>query len=214
MRFFKVGCDYMSGELNVSLLFAGEINSEEAQNVFLAKSRYDMLEAKVHSGTKLTYDAISNSNVVPVLYSEKFFEVLRSVQATGYTQIPVEIITKKNDRVSGFSILCVKGRSGPIDRSRSIPTMNPPRVPGGKEFLGFKGMYFDEGSWDGSDFFVPEGTIMTAISQKIADVISQAKLKNVAVAPLDSMMSSLTEEKIVESFGKKKFAEWKLQKLV
>ncbi|MDQ3235391.1 MAG: hypothetical protein M3Q07_26570 [Pseudobdellovibrionaceae bacterium] len=214
MRFYRLGCDFMRGELNVSLLFGGIVDCDESGRVFRAEGRYKTLSGSINSGTKNTYDAASNGCVVPTLYSEKFFEVLRSIEATGYLKIPVDLLTSKGAKVEGFSALCIAGRCGPIDWSKSLPTMSPPRFPGGRKCFAFKGIFFDQNGWDGKDIFMPENTHTTIVTERVALALLEAKLKNVTVSPLDQQESNLTDDKIIEAFGKQKFAEWKLQNLI
>ncbi|MDQ3235091.1 MAG: hypothetical protein M3Q07_25050 [Pseudobdellovibrionaceae bacterium] len=208
MNFFSVNCADKKGQMNISLVFGEKLNAEESHRLFLCESRHESLTGIVHTGTKTSYDAVSNSCVVPTLYSERFFKILEQIKATGYRRVPVELFTVSKEKISGFSALCVEGRCGPIDWARSTPFMAAPPVPHGKGMLSFRGIPIPIDSWDGSDFFTPGGTRNAFVTERIANALSDAGLNNISIEPLNERVSHLTDAKIIEVFGVENFYKW------
>ncbi len=214
MKFFQVSGSSMSGELNVSLLFDGEVDCDKSRALLEGKLVVDQLPGIVNSGTKSTYDSASNSCVAPRLFSQKCFDVLESIGSTGYRRVPVVLKTMRGESIDGFSVISITGKSGKIDWSKSEPTMRPPRFKGGRETLAFKGCFFDESEWDGSDIFVPDDTLFIVVTERVALALKKAKLKNVELTPMDERLSDLTSDKIVEAFGDQRYLEWKNEGLI
>jgi hypothetical protein len=75
-------------------------------------------------------------------------------------------------------VLCVEGRSGPIDDALGERVTLPPPVPGGRAGPGLRGLYFEPDTWDGSDVFAPEGTTPTLMTQDVGRAIERLKPTN------------------------------------
>ena len=56
------------------------------------------------------------------------------------------------------------------------------------------GIFFDESTWDGSDFFVPEGTAMVCVTARVKEALEKSDLQNFALTSLkDRANSSLPD---------------------
>lgn len=88
---------------------------------------------------------------------------------------PVEVYGKEGEFFSDYSGLSLTGRCGHIDGSRS--EQRPKEYPGGL-FPAWAGLYFDERSWDGSDFFMtsdPKGWKL--VTEEVVRAFRKAKVK-------------------------------------
>ncbi len=99
--------------------------------------------------------------------------------ATGIQFHPVTILDKKLNLIDqsyyGFH---VTGRCGGLIKSLCREDIAR-RMPGGPEYVKRTGLYFDPGTWDGSDFFCPEGTACIIVSNKAAHVLGQHLFSNI-----------------------------------
>ncbi len=66
------------------------------------------------------------------------------------------------------------GVSGRISYANS-PTFESRYVPQGPLVRFYKGANIDLSKWDGSDFFVPEGTTGIVMTKKVADLLKKTK---------------------------------------
>jgi hypothetical protein len=104
-------------------------------------------------GCREPTDVVRTTLALPVLLGERVVDLLRSSGFTGWRLVPVELRHKAGDVLSTYHYLCVHGRCGAIDDSRSERMEK--RFPGGV-FPVLKGLYFDPATWDGSDIFIAD----------------------------------------------------------
>jgi hypothetical protein len=203
-----------SGEIVASLHLANGIQVENYNQIHRAEITPERLIGKIEMGSKLTYDVACADGVTPILFSAKFFSVLESIGATGYKKCPITLIDKKSNLIDGFSALQVMGRSGAIDRTVAKAIAMPPPSPKGKPYVRFIGFRIDESGWDGSDFFVPEGTRMVIITEKVAQALKAAKLNNVSVTRTTDQGVYFSKEDIVSILGQTVFDDLKAKGLI
>ena len=118
--------------------------------------------------------------------SETFANVLRACGATGWTTLPVDV---PGARDRGYGLLVITGRAGPIDWARSARVTREARGPRRNPVLFLKGAYFDEGTWDGSDLFVPASTLIVVVSERVAVFVEQHGLRSVVLGPMAERLS-------------------------
>ena len=142
-------------------------------------------ELKVHETTgSRAYDVLG-STILLYLVSQRFRSGLRAAGVTGWDSLPID--TGFFGPITGYEVLRVLGRCGPIDNSKSERVILPPPVPKGAAMPGWRGLYFDPSSWDGSDIFGPKATGQIFVTEKAAGVIRQMKPSNVHLEPLASV---------------------------
>lgn len=129
-------------------------------------------------------DIVWTTLALPVLLSERVVGVLREEGFTGWGVVPVDLRGKNGEPLPTYYYLCVRGRCGPSDVGRS--TKVDKIYPGGV-FPIWKGLYFDETTWDGSDFFVAAGTGFKFIVEGVKRAFQKAKVKNALLTPLDEV---------------------------
>ena len=73
---------------------------------------------------------------------------------TGWSRYPIVLHDQSGNVCPGYAGLSITGRCGPIDQQggKVLAGQKP-----GKKFVRRIGIYFDESTWDGSDFFCPVG---------------------------------------------------------
>jgi hypothetical protein len=117
------------------------------------------LKTRVAEGSKL-FDIVHLENPCNFSISEKAYNLLIENKATGWKpyDLTIEGISEK---YYGFQ---VTGKCGPLAR--------PPQA-------GFvQGYSFDLETWDGSDFFYPEGTTSLFCTERIRDVLISNNVTN------------------------------------
>ena len=112
------------------------------------------------------------------LVSEQFVNTLSAAGLTGWARYAVRVLERSGDELAGYHGLSVRGRCGPLDPARALRVILP-APPGGIAVPGWRGFYFDPASWDGNDFFVPEGTGQIFVAERAKDVMERAELSNI-----------------------------------
>jgi hypothetical protein len=160
-------------------------------DLFLGK--YDGIEFPVifkqASGTKLE-DMLDTGTVCLHLISEKFKMLLEKNGLTGWKTFEIEVFDKKGIEVNSYYGFTVTGRCGKIDDSKS-EIITRRAVPNGPLAEYSKGLYVGLDTWDGSDFFCPEGTTYLIATKRAVDLIKADKITNVEfenLADIESMV--------------------------
>lgn len=112
---------------------------------------------------------------------------------TGWSVYPVEVYDRKGEQLPDYSGFAVTRPRLKRDRSRSEIITKPPPAPGGKSYQVYKGLYFDEQEWDGSNIFLVGGSIV--VTQSVRDTCKKAKISNVRFTPLVEVEISVILDK-------------------
>ena len=121
------------------------------------------------------------------LVSERLVAALRACGATGWSTYPVRVTGRNGRPLKGYEGLVVAGRCGPLDERNLPRRWAPPPVPGGKEAYVWVGFRFDETTWDRTDVFRPEGTMLTFVTERVADSLRRARLLNAYIKPFEEV---------------------------
>ncbi len=133
---------------------------------------------------KMLPDVVGTQRANVKFVSERVVAALRAVSASGWGTYPVRLEAEDGTEVTGYSGLVVSGRCGAIDNTRSVqvekavvgnPKGNAPV---------WKGLYFAEESWDGSDIFRPSGTGYIFVTEKVRAALDRAKVTNLTYTAL------------------------------
>jgi hypothetical protein len=164
-----------------------ELDPDEALALFLGQTkRTSPIRGCWAMGAAKPTDFVWATLATPAIVSERVVGILREGNFTGWEVVPVELRDKAGDLMPTYYYLCVRGRSGPIDDHRSVKM--DAIYPGGV-FPAWVGLFFDEGTWDGSDFFVPEGTTFIVVVERLKRALEKAKVRNVRFKPLDQVQN-------------------------
>jgi len=130
-------------------------------------------------------DIIWTDSGTPVLLSDRMLDLFLTEGFTGWSTYDVKLFSKNHKTIPGYSGLVVKGRCGPIDDSlsRKVAKKFPARIS-----TVWKGLYFDPSTWDGSDFFMPEGNNgWIIIVEKVKRALEKFRFKNAVCISLDEV---------------------------
>jgi len=168
------------GALNVSV----DDNVSKAELLSISRGEKKIIEpiSFYHNIGGKPRDLISCSYAGSYLLIERFFELLEKESFTGWGSYPVKITGKKKEAVEGYRGLSIHGKCGKPDylRREKIETIDKEgKLFGGKMFYVWKGFYFDLDSWDGSDFFHPEGNLHIIVTKRVKDCIEKAKFTGI-----------------------------------
>lgn len=116
--------------------------------------------------------------------SARVAQLLTENGITGWSTYPVTIFGRKGNPVPGYSGFSVIGPMVHWDRSRSRIVDKPPPTPRGQGYQAYRGIYFDESQWDGSDFFLLQDFNFTLVTAKVARLFKRERVYNVRLTPL------------------------------
>jgi hypothetical protein len=109
--------------------------------------------------------------------SEKVINILEEHHFSGWSTYPVKVSDRKGNNLPGYYGFAVTSYAGERDLSRS-PIIVTYTSPDGRTSKAYKGFYFDENKWDGSDIFrVGNGYFI--VKQSVKDSFIKAKIRNV-----------------------------------
>jgi hypothetical protein len=143
------------------------------------------LAFKRHSGKQVT-DLLATTYAVLFLVSERFRRLLRDSSVTGWATLPVMVEGLAATAPPHHELFLVTGRCGPLDNSRSPRVWRDSPVPGGKPYQTWVGLYFDPGTWDGSEIFCPDGSGHVFVVGRVRDVLAD-NVSNVRFRPILSV---------------------------
>jgi hypothetical protein len=120
-----------------------------------------------------------------VVVSERVVRLLQDLRFTGWATYPVDVYDRKGVRLAQYHGFAVTGRAGKRDRTRSMVVSRPAPGPGGRPYQVYRGFYFDEGPWDGSDIFLAGGLTVTRCP--VQEAFKRARVSNVRFTPLEDV---------------------------
>jgi hypothetical protein len=119
------------------------------------------LRAIISEGKRL-YDLLGFQDVFNWAISKKFHDLLIDSGLTGWQSYEIDI---DGIETQYFGFQCI-GKSGPILTS-------------GKKGV-VEVMNFDISTWEGSDFFVPHGTLFVICTEKAKNILIKNKVSNIS----------------------------------
>jgi|GEM_PF-1628152 len=161
----------------------GERANEVATGTWLPKEplRFVQYEGKEWC------DLVGSTNATLRLSSNRILDAFSAAGVTGWEGAPVVVASKSRKPVSNYKLLVVTGRSGRIDNSLSVQTDWLLRgKPTGKKV--WKGLYFEDGTWDGSDVFAPSGTAHFIVTSKVKALLEREQATNIKLEPLSEVV--------------------------
>lgn len=118
-------------------------------------------------------------------YSPRIIDTIKKAGATGIEFFPLEIEGPDEivQSLKGYHGAFITGTSGPILLEKSKFRCKSVGKNLEEKIYLQVGRFFDIDTWDGSDFFNPEGTLCTYMTERIVKIISTIKLKSVRFTP-------------------------------
>lgn len=142
-----------------------------------------------HAGGWSLTDVLNSTSGQLMLLSARVCEAM--MPFSGWRPLPAVIVAADGAERRDFVVLCVEGRSGPIDDALSERVTLPPPVPGAPGGPGLRGLYFEPDTWDGSDVFAPEGSTLTFVTQDVGGAIERLKPTNALIEQLSEIEQML-----------------------
>jgi hypothetical protein len=139
-------------------------------------------------------DVVTAGDIGEYLVSPRMLDVLTDEGLTGWSTYPVEVTGPTAEQLDGYLGLWITGRSGPIDDRLTERVILPPSVPGAPSMPHYKGFCPAAGSWDGSDFFVPEDTRYTCVTSRVRDVLVSHRMVGVSFARMSEITLLVWDE--------------------
>jgi hypothetical protein len=130
-----------------------------------------------------------------VCVSTKVVEFLTENEATGWATYPVEVYDRRGDPLPGYHGFAMTGPHCKRDRSRSEIVTRPHPANAERPVEHYKGLYFDESGWDGSDIFRVYSFGGTVVTEKVYRLFRKHRIANVR-------FTRLTEVEIEVSLDK------------
>ena len=130
-------------------------------------------------------DIVWTTNASPLIVHTRIVDLLLDQGLTGWGTYPVEVYGKEGELFRDYFGFTITGRCGPIDGSRSQEASKqyPARISSV-----WVGLYFDENSWDGSDFFMTSDlTGWKFVTDRTVEAFATAKVKGVSFDSLDTI---------------------------
>jgi hypothetical protein len=176
--------------------FRGRLESSayRAEDLLVGRAKPTTSVSFRQDSGKRPLDLIGTTSGATRLASDSFVSALKACGASGWTTFPVKLIARSGLEISGYHGLTVTGRAGPLDGTGTRIVKIPPRTPGGVETYEERGWSFEQSSWDGSDIFVPEGTIAICVVERVKSALEAAKLSNACYTSLYHHMTNLFAE--------------------
>lgn len=129
------------------------------------------------------------------LVSERIRDLFISCNFTGWKTYPICLYDKSDNRINGYYGFVVTGEVGPMDISRSKLGTKPSMF--GEQNIVKLGIYFDESSWNGSDFI---NRVATLVTSRVVDVLRKAKVKNWEAMPASEYEMPISYEVLDPNF--------------
>jgi hypothetical protein len=136
-------------------------------------------------GRGMPADVIWTTNAFPFVVHKRVIDLLLDHRFTGWGTYPVELYGREGEPLPDYLGFAFTGRCGPIDGGRSEKVMKPRPLVVGPVWIG---VYFDEKTWDGSDFFTTsEQKGWTFVTEDVVKAFKKAGIKGVSFEKLSAM---------------------------
>jgi hypothetical protein len=113
-------------------------------------------------------------------------EALVKGKLTGWEVIPAELMRSETAGSVPYCVLVATGRCGKIDNSRSVQ-MHKRVIGNPKGGTVWRGLYFDESTWDGSDLFCPQGAAFFFVTNRFKEVLEAIPVGNIQLQALSDI---------------------------
>ena len=153
-----------------------------ARGHLLAHGKFDL-------GEPLQFDADSGGRATDVLWSQmvllfcvsgRLVRLLEENEITGWSTFPVQVYDRKGALLPDYHGCAVTGGICDQDFDRSVPFDK--EMPGGY-YTHYRGLYFYESQWNGSDMFWI-GAGIPVCSDKVYRLFKKYKIGNIRFTPL------------------------------
>jgi hypothetical protein len=121
--------------------------------------------------------------------SPRAVDTLEAHRLTGWTTYAITAVGRMAEDLAGYRGLAVTGRSGQIDQTLSQRVVRP--GPAGRPAPHLLGLFPRPGSWDGSDLFVPEGSLWICMSDGVRDALQAVGVVGVRFTRMTEVLNGI-----------------------
>ncbi len=171
------------------------LTQDETQRLFYGTLQPEKPIRLIPGMGKQVTDVLWSTYPPLICISQKVVDILQSNNFTGWGTYPVELYDATGTLVPGHHGFSVKSYAGKRDYSRSELISIPSQVPGWEGHKVYKGTFFDELKWDGSDVF----RIQHAVIIIKKEVMAQFKKNHIINVHFTPLPETETDERIYES---------------
>jgi len=138
-------------------------------------------------GSGVPEDIVWTTSAHALIVSARVRESFGEAGLEGWKTYPVDVFDKNGVLCPGYAGLAIVGRCGRIDLERSSILLKS--YPGGY-FPHFRGHFFEESSWDGSDFCVDrpddlgKWSMNRIVTRRVVDLLQTRGVSNVRCTSL------------------------------
>lgn len=188
--FYYFRCKQLSNSFKVNPINLGEEGDGIHHQDNLIEAQYEEIEFPVIykqvSGKKFT-DILSTGVPNLLLISDRLKTLLEENFFTGWITYPIIVKDKSDNQINGYHGFSVTGVSGRQSYENS-PIIETRYIPEGPIVRLYKGITVDLSKWDGSDFFIPEGTTGIIILKKVAQTLEKKRISNLNLVNLSEVI--------------------------
>jgi hypothetical protein len=168
------------------------ISDKENRNAIWVKNHnpknveYQIKLAYEISHGSIWYDIVSTGHANVYLISSMMKDIIENNGFSGCRFSHASIFQNGEPIRDDYYLLAITGKAGPIDNEKSerISVTYKSGVKG----IEFKGLFFSEESWDGSDFFTPEGLVLPFVVSRVKNAIEKTNITNVKFVDASEVM--------------------------
>ncbi len=191
-----------------SYFLARPINLPKEDDLKLIRGDFIGIEFPIifqQSAGKTLSDILDTEHPWLYLISERFRKVLVQNKLTGWKIYSIKLYDKKGSEILGYHGFSITGHCGQVDYEKS-KIVEERLIPTGPLVKFYKGRFINLESWDGSDFFLPKGTIGSTVNEKAAEILRKEKISNLVLEPLIDQKTRIADvlKKKNESYEKEK----------
>jgi hypothetical protein len=164
--FYRIGIKREKDEALIQSLI-------EYDQVKLKRARFtpvEPFEMKITEGRKL-YDIVGFQDTSNFAISERLYFLLKENHITGWKGYEISI-KGVDEKYYGLQVI---GRCGELEEPKEAGF-----------YIGFK---FDCGSWDKSDLFSPDETVLLFCTKKVRDLLKKNKITNVELTDISKVQA-------------------------
>lgn len=174
--FYLINSELLSSSIHASL--EDNLSLNELQKLF--KGEFTSINFPINfrqEHGKKESDLLDTGTIYILLISEKVRNILLRNKISGWKTYEVKVFDKNNKEITGYHGLSITGKCAPtyFNEEKIIKKQLTENAPLSSFY---KGLFFDIGNWDGSDIFMPTDSYYIIITEKVYNILSQAKLTN------------------------------------
>lgn len=197
-QFFQINDNSLSGNIQVSTdihSFSKSLTYDPDLWIKLLQGNYSCLTFpllyKQKYGKRFN-DILGTGYTTLFLISLRMKELMEKNNLTGWKTFPIILHDKKKNIIEGYFGFSITGKCGPIDYNKSCISEGVyPSMPKVKYY---NKLFIDLNTWDGSDFFMPEGYYSIIATKKAADVLANSDLTNLRITNFLDVISTIMEK--------------------